>query len=173
MALDLISRFVIEKLSAKHNRKSFSCGIEALDDYIKKQATQDERRHIAVTYILHDKQENKVAGFYSLASTTIEAQHLSEEVTRKLPNYPLIPATLIGRLAIDQYAQGNQLGEILLMDGLHRSYESSKAVASFAVVVEAINKKAVSFYKKYGFIDLATDKKLLYMAMKAIKELQI
>src|SRR3990167_3957742 len=112
MALDLNSRFVIEKLNAKHMRQSFSCGIEKLDDYIKKQATQDERRYIAVTYVLHDKQENKVAGFYSLASTTIEAQHLSDEITRKLPSYPLIPATLIGRLAIDKYAQGNQLGEL-------------------------------------------------------------
>lgn len=162
-------RFSIEKLKSSHVRKSFICGIDSLDAYIQIQATQDERRHISVTYILHDTELNMVAGFYTLSSTTIESKYLSDEVIRKLPNYPLIPATLIGRLAIDKNYQGKSLGELLLMDALHRSYESSKTIASFAVVVEAINKEAVRFYKKYGFIDFIAHEKLLYLAMKTIK----
>lgn len=171
MTLDLNSRFSIEKLKSSHVRKSFTCGIDSLDDYIQKQATQDERRHISVTYILHNTELNTIAGFYTLSSTTIESKYLSDEITRKLPNYPLIPATLIGRLAIDKSYQGKKLGEILLMDALHRSYESSKTIASFAVVVEAINKEAVRFYKKYGFIDFIAHEKLLYIAMKTVKNL--
>lgn len=171
MLSDPSSRFSIEKLKSSHERKSFDCGIETLNAYIQRQATQDERRHISVTYILYDEQESKVAGFYTLSSTTIESKYLSDEITRKLPGYPLIPATLIGRLAIDKYTQGMGLGEIVLMDALHRSYESSKTIASFAVVVEAINKEAVKFYKKYGFINFNTHEKLLYMAMKTIKNL--
>src|SRR3990167_9701112 len=163
--------FSIEKLKSSHVRKSFTCGIDSLDAYIQTQATQDERRHISVTYVLHDAELNTVAGFYTLSSTTIESKYLSDEVIRKLPNYPLIPATLIDRLAIDKNYQGKSLGELLLMDALHRSYESSKTVASFAVVVEAINKAAAQFYKKYGFIDFIAQKHLFSMAMKTIKNM--
>ncbi len=171
MTHDQNIRFSIEKLKSSHVRKSFTCGIESLDAYIQTQATQDERRHISVTYILHDAERNSVAGFYTLSSTTIESKYLSDEVKRKLPNYPLIPATLIGRLAIDKNYRGKSLGELLLMDALHRSYESSKTIASFAVVVEAINKEAVRFYKKYGFIDFIAHEKLLYLAMNTIKNI--
>ncbi|EKD77876.1 MAG: acetyltransferase [uncultured bacterium] len=171
MIADCDSRFSIEKLQSSHIRKSFTCGITSLDTYLQKQATQDERRHVAVTYILHDAECNVVAGFYTLSSMTIESRCLSQAITKKLPNYPLIPATLIGRLAIDKEYQGKKLGEILLMDALHRFCESSKAIASFAVVVEAINKEAVRFYEKYGFIHLIAHEKLLYMAIKAIEQM--
>lgn len=171
MEMDINSRFSIEKLKSSHAKKTFTCGIDSLDDYLQKKATQDERRNISVTYILHDTELNLVAGFYTLSSTTIESKYLPDETIRKLPNYPLIPATLIGRLAIDKNYQGKNLGELILMDALHRSYESSKNIASFAVVVEAINKEAVKFYKKYGFINFITHEKLLYMAMKSIKNL--
>lgn len=173
MTLNFDSRFSIEKLKSSHARKSFTCGIDSLDDYLQKQATQDERRHISVTYILHDAECNLAAGFYTLSSMIIESQDLPHEITRKLPNYPLLPATLIGRLAIDKKYQGKKLGEILLMDALHRSYESSKAIASFAVVAEAINKEAAHFYRKYGFINFVAHEKLLYMAMKTIKDLDL
>src|SRR3990167_9818736 len=169
MEMDLDARFSIEKLKSSHSRRSFACGIDSLDDYIQKQATQDERRCISVTYVLHDAELNNVAGFYSLSSTTIESKYLSDEIMRKLPNYPLIPATLIGRLAIDKNYQGKHLGELVLMDALHRSYESSKNIASSAVVAEAINKAATRFYQKYGFINFAAHEKLLYIAMKSIK----
>ena len=164
------SCFSIDKLNNQHKRKLFTCGIGSLDDFFQKQATQDARRNISITYVLSDVVENRIVGFYTLSSSVIELQNLSDEIIRKLPGYPLIPAILIGRLAIDKNYQGKNFGEMLLMNALSRSYESSKIVASFAVIVEAINKQAISFYKKYGFIDLK-DKKLLYMTMKTIKEI--
>lgn len=114
----------IEQLDKKkHNRKSFFCGIPALDTYLKDRASQDLQRYIAVTYVLCD--DESIAGFYSLSSTSIDTGILPEEVVRKLPKYPHVPATLIGRLAVDQRYQGQGLGEYLLMDALHRSYQQS------------------------------------------------
>ena len=37
------------------------------------------------------------------------------------------------------------------MDALHRSLGISKATASFAVVVEAIDEEAVKFYQRFDF----------------------
>ena len=68
----------IEKLNSSHKRENFCCGIESLNHYIQKQATQDARRHLSVTYVLNDE-DKIVAGFYTLSSTTIESNFLAEE----------------------------------------------------------------------------------------------
>lgn len=96
-----------------------------------------------------------VLGYYTLSAHSIERSALPETIVKKLklPKYPLIPATLMGRLAVDLKYQGQRLGEILLMDGLARSCVHSSQVASFAVVVDA-KESAVEFYRRYGFIQL-------------------
>src|SRR3989344_9405321 len=165
-------QYSIEKLNKSHQRQSFSCGIESLDTYIYKQAMQDERRYIAVSYVLNDHESNKMIGYYTLSSSTIEITDLPDEVAKKLPHYPLCPATLIGRLAIDKQYQRTGFGEILLIDALKRAYRNSQEIASLAVIVDAINAQAKNFYKKYGFISLASQKKdKLYLPMQVIEKL--
>lgn len=112
-----------------------------------------------------------VLGYYTLSSHSIERNALPEEVVRKLklPKYPLIPATLMGRLAVDLKYQGQRLGEILLMDGLERSYVHSSQVASFAVVVDA-KENAVEFYRRYGFLQLPLGLRM-FIPMETIKKL--
>ncbi len=53
---------------------------------------------------------------------------------------------------------------MLLMDALRRSLELSKQVASAAVVVDAKDHAAVSFYKRYGFLDLPKIRRLVILA---------
>ena len=102
---------------------------------------------MAVTYILSEHKKMDVIGYYTLSSMTLELSHLPGKMISKLPHYPLLPATLMGRLAVDGHCQKSVLGEILFMDVLHRSYQASQKMASFAVVVEAINHQAVEFYR--------------------------
>jgi GNAT superfamily N-acetyltransferase len=80
---------------------------------------------------------------------------LPPEIARKLPKYPLIPATLLGRLAVCRERQGQKLGAMLLMDALYRSWENSAQVASIGVVAEAIDEAARRFYLHHEFIALA------------------
>ncbi|MCW5590033.1 MAG: GNAT family N-acetyltransferase [Legionellales bacterium] len=166
----MVSKFSIDLLQKFHDKKSFSCGIDELDNYLYRQASQDERRSLAVVYVLHDNTDKIIAGYYTLSSTAIELAALPEELSKKLPRYNVIPATLLGRLAIDAKYQGQQLGEVLLMDALDRSYNTSrKNVASYAVVVDAINDNAINFYTKYGFHPLTKNK--LFLPMKTIEKL--
>ena len=164
------NNFSIGQLDKSHKREKFSCGVHLLDDYLHKQASQDMRRHIAVTYILNDDKENQVAGYYTLSSTTIQLADLPEKAIKKLPHYPLLPATLIGRLAVNNEYQHKGLGEILLLDALKTIFQVSQTVASYAAVVDAINDEAINFYKKYGFISLVASK--LYLPMKIVAEIQ-
>ena len=163
--------FSILLLDKTHERKSFSCGVDSLDTYFHKQVGQDSRKRIAVTYVLHDQHANKVAGYYTLSATVIELMVLPETVRKKLPSYPYLPATLIGRLAVDETYKKRGLGEVILIDAMKRSYRASVEVASFAVVVDASNSSAEKFYKKYGFLDLSVSTRRLFLPMSIIADL--
>jgi GNAT superfamily N-acetyltransferase len=161
----------IEQLDKKkHIRKSFFCGLPALDTYLKERASQDLKRYIAVTYVLCDD-ESTVSGFYSLSSTSIDTGILPEEVVRKLPKYPRLPATLIKRLAVDQRYQGQGLGEYLLMDALHRSYQQSHRIAATAVIVDLQTEDARAFYGKYGFITLPDQPERMFIPMSTVSKM--
>lgn len=85
-------------------------------------------------------------------------------------SYSSIPATLLGRLAVDIKYQGQGIGTILLIDTLKKSNELTQLIGYFAVVVDPLNKKAEAFYAKYGFI-LLPDSKKMFLAMKTISQL--
>jgi len=170
MEKTIATGFSISLLEKSHNRKAFSCGVDSLDDYFHHRAGQDSRKRIAVSYVLHDEKNNRVAGYYTLSSAAIELMALPEVIRKKLPSYPCLPATLIGRLAVDARYKQCGLGEIILIDALKRSHRASLEVASFAVVVSAINSSAENFYKKYGFLDLSVGSHRLYLPMNIIAE---
>jgi len=157
-------------LSKKHVKDQFSCGEESLDNYIKYSASQDLRKKLAGVFVLEGKETNEIKGFYTLSSSNILTNDLPENFIKKFPSYPNLPATLIGRLAVNKKFQGAGLGEVLLLDALYRSYEASKNIGSVAVIVDALNDDVVKFYESYGFIKFSTYRKL-YIPMKTVQSL--
>ena len=164
--------WVVEPLGGAHDRAGFSCGNSALDQYLKEQANQDLRRGCAVPFVLVPSTgESAVLGYYTLSSFGIDAGAVPPDVAKKLPRYPLVPATLLGRLAVDEKRQGEGIGEFLLLDALHRSLAQSVQIAAAAVVVEAIDERAARFYQHFGFIPFPTINGRLFIMMKTVKQL--
>jgi ribosomal protein S18 acetylase RimI-like enzyme len=141
--------FVITQLNPAHDRQTFSCGAEPLDRYLQTQATQDIRRHLANCFVASPVQSNVVAGYYTLSAASIPMTDLPVEQTRKLPRYPVLPAALIGRLAVDRGFQGRSLGAALLFDAIARAIQADAAV--FALIVDAKDEAAAQFYRHHGF----------------------
>lgn len=161
--------YSIEPLG-KHDRAVFSCGIEALDSYFRERASRDVRNKIAAVFVLVPKAKpGQVAGYYALSSQEIDIRDLPPDLTRRIGKYSRIPATLIGRLAVDLSFQGQGLGEVLLVDALRRSLAASHSVASFAVLVDAKGEYAARFYRKYGFLPLAG--KRMFLPMRTVEDL--
>lgn len=166
-------RFFIEPLDKnKHNRAAFSSDHEALTTYLRQQATQDIKKHVAAVFVLTPDGKT-IAGYYTLSQYAVAAGDLPDPVIQnlKLPRYPQLPATLIGRLARGLDWKGQGVGELLLIDALRRALESSQTVASVAVVVDAKDDRAKTFYKKYGFIELPDHPNRLFLPMKTIEEM--
>ncbi len=158
-------------LNSSHKKKEFSCGKKILDTYLHKQANQDIKRKLSACFVFVEDKTNLIKGYYTLANNSILQEFIPKKFSRKLPNsYSNIPTTLLGRLAIDKRFQGSKIGKLLLVDALKRSYEISKSIGSFAVIVDPLDEQAERFYEKYGFIKLPDSKKM-FLPMQTIKEL--
>lgn len=158
----------VEPLQPHHDRSGFTSGVEALDRYLRNQAGQDARKNMAAPFVLV-LMDGTMAGFYTLSSTAVPVGELPAEVARKLPRYPLIPATLMGRLAVDERHRGRGFGRFLLADALHRALRSE--IASFAVVVDAKDDAAARFYAREGFLPFPDQPRRLFLPMARVAEL--
>lgn len=157
----------IEALASHHDRSAFASGVEPLDRYFRTQAGQDARKHVAAPFVL--LLDGTVAGYYTLSSTSVRLAELPEATARKLPRYPLLPATLLGRLAVDRGQQGRGYGRFLLADALFRAARSE--IASFAVIVEAKDESARRFYARESFLPLPDQPMRLFRPMADIRKL--
>lgn len=152
----------VGQLRPEHDKSVFSCGIEALDAYLRNQASQDVRRKVASCFVA-TASDNRVVGYYTLASTSLLFSGLPPAIQKKLPRYPLVPAVRMGRLAVDHTYKGRSLGAALLADGLHRTIASE--IASFALVVDAKDETAARFYLHHGFIPLPDTPLCLFLPL--------
>jgi len=157
-------------LHPSHTKKGFTCGKELLDNYLHIQAKQDVKRKLSACFVLTDE-DNNVKGYYTLSSTSIHRDMLTENVKSKLPpSYHHLPTTLLGRLAIDSRYKGQGLGGDILIDALKRSFDAAANVGSMAVVVDPIDDEAIKFYEKYGFTYIPDNGKMV-MSMETIAKL--
>ena len=145
----------LEPLSGDHDRSQFVSGSEALDRYFQTQASQDLRRRIATCFVAVSHDTNEIAGYYTVTATSIALTVLAPEIVKKLPRYPVVPAVLLGRLAVARSCEGQGLGGILLADALKRTSRAELGV--FAMVADAKDKAAQRFYEHYGFVRLPGD----------------
>ena len=152
----------------RHDRGGFSCGVEALDAYLRRQAAQDMDRHSAVVYVAVIDAP-AIAGYYTLSQYSIDLVELPDQIAKRLPRYPVVPATLLGRLAVSTIHRGRGLGELLLFDALHRSLEQSARVASAGVMVDAKDEIASAFYRRYGFVPIVDAPRRLFLPMQTIE----
>jgi GNAT superfamily N-acetyltransferase len=163
--------FVIAPLTSDHDRLAFSCGVDALDRYLQTQAGQDIRRHIANCFVASPANTNIIAGYYTFSAASIPVVDLPQEQSRRLPRYPVMPAALIGRLAVDRQHRGRGLGAALLFDAIERAIRADAAV--FAVIVDAKDAPAAAFYQHHGFRPFASLPQRLFLptatAMKLLE----
>jgi predicted GNAT family N-acyltransferase len=152
-----------------HDQASFCCGNADLDRYLQQQASQDIKKNAASVLILHEPPESLILGYYSLSAYTVEITELEPAFVKKLPRYPLLPATLLGRLAVAQNQQGQGYGGLMLANALKTARTIATQIASTAVVVDAIDQPAKQFYLKYGFREFQHHPMKLYLPISAIE----
>jgi ribosomal protein S18 acetylase RimI-like enzyme len=148
-----------------YHRDVFDADSAPLNSYLREQVTQDIRRRVAACFVAIDS-EDRIAGYYTLASSSVLLTSLPSAVSKKLPRYPSVPAIRMGRLAVDVKHKGIGLGAALLADALDRSARAE--VAAYALVVDAKDEIAAAFYQHHGFIALPDSPNTLFLPLATV-----
>ena len=160
--------FRIEALIAEHDRSTFDCGSEPLNRYFRQQVTQDARRRVTACFVAVEQSRGVLAGYYSVASSSVPLTDLPEAMAKKLPRYPFVPAVRMGRLVVDQQFKGEGLGAAMLADALARSVKAE--IAAYALVVDAKDAQAAAFYRHHGFLAFNDDQLALFLPLATARE---
>jgi ribosomal protein S18 acetylase RimI-like enzyme len=158
----------IELLGATHDRQNFACGNDTLDRYLLTQAGQDMRRRISNCFVA-TPDSAVIAAYYTLAAASVPVLELPDSEKKRLPRYPVVPAALIGRLAVDRRFQGRGLGGALLFDAIMRAMKAEPAI--FALIVDAKNDSAAAFYAHYGFRAFASRPTSMFLPLATAAKL--
>jgi len=161
----------IVPLSRDYDRSKFSCGQSELDDWLQKSANQSQGIGYSRTYIAVRTGDRAVAGYYALAVSSVEFEHLSEEHRKRLPRHP-VPVMLLARLAVDRTSQRQGVGGFLLADSIDRTLRMSEEAGIHTMAVDAMTDDAKTFYEKNGFEPLLDDRRHLFLSLKAARRAQ-
>ncbi len=157
-------------LTPEMEKTGFSCDEPALDNYLQKQASQDMKRGFATVIVAREAcAPQKIIGYYTLSAASIILSALPEEIAKKMPRYPAVPAIRMGRLAVHTDYQGKHVGSLLMLDALRRSCQNEMAWAVF--LVDAKHEKAKKFYKKFLFQSFEENTLSLWMHRKQAEKL--
>lgn len=159
-------KLVIGSLERHHDRLDFDCGESALNTFLQRLARQQSDRDFSRTYVATAPGESRVRGFYALSSASVSFEHWPTDL--KLPRYP-VPVARIGRLAVDLREQGSGIGAALLQHALHVVAQLAQQIGLFAVVVDAKNEAAASFYMRYGFTRLPEQTMTLFLTTDVVR----
>jgi GNAT superfamily N-acetyltransferase len=162
-----VAEWRIERLGRGHLRESFDCGKPSLNDFLHALVSQYEKRNLGRTYVALREADQRVLGYYTLASGAIEPESLPAKQAKKLPRHA-VPVVLLARLAVDRSVHGNGLGGFLLRDALTHSLGLSERLGIHAVVVDALDGEARAFYERFGFLPLTDNPMRLFLPLSTI-----
>ncbi len=168
MAAELV--WEISRIEKHHDRSAFDCGSEPLNVYIRRFARQNTDADIGRTYVATRPGETVVVGYYTIGAGSVSFDALPETERKHLPRYP-VPTVHIGRLAVDNSAKGQRLGETLLMHALEKAARLADEIGIRAVEVVAKDENARLFYSRYGFKSLLDDELHLYLSTTVVRSL--
>ena len=150
-------------LDEAHRLDAFDCGVDSLNDWLKRRARANQVSGASRTYVVTDE-EGRVAGYYCLASGALALAQAPGGIRRNMPDP--VPMAILGRLAVDRNWQGHGLGAALLRDAVERTRAASNILGIRGLLVHALSDDAKAFYERYGFVASPARPMLLVMSLK-------
>jgi GNAT superfamily N-acetyltransferase len=149
-------------LASDHQLDSFACGVDSLDDWLKRRARPNQINGASRTYVVTDG--TKVVGYYCLASGGLELSDSPASIRRNMPDP--VPVAIFGRLAVDKSFQGKGLGVALLQDAFIRTTQAASILGIRGLLAHALSVEAKAFYEHHGFVASPTQPMTLVLSLK-------
>jgi ribosomal protein S18 acetylase RimI-like enzyme len=164
-----VADFRIARLRADHARDGFRCGVDALDTFLRRFARQNDAKGLSRTFVATRAGAREVLGYVTVRAGEVACLDLPPDARKGLPRYP-VPILHIARLAVDERARGQGLGERLLTHALQRAHRAAERVGMWGVEVVAKDDAARAFYERYGFRALIDDRLHLYLPLATVRK---
>ena len=159
-----------EPIGRHHDRKSFDCGDEDLNTYLRRYARQNHESGGAKTFVAVPAAEPaRILGFYAISPGAIAFADVPGNLTRKLGHYD-VPVFRLGRLAVDRSVQGRGLGGDLLLAAGARALAVASEVGGVALAIDAQNRDAARWYERFGAVPLLDDPLKLILPLAVVAE---
>lgn len=136
-----------EPLTDLHDTATFSCGVESLNDWLRRRALRNQATGASRTFVACA--DKRVVAYYSLASSAIIVTDAPGRFRRNMPDP--IPVVLLGRLAIDLSFQGKGIARGLVRDASLRIIQAADSIGIRGLIAHALSAEAKAFYERVGF----------------------
>src|SRR4051794_31596383 len=158
-----------EPIAKKHDRASFDCGDPALNEFLQRHARQSHDKGAAKTFVAISSADRKtILGYYSLSPASIEYSRAPEIIRKGLARHD-VPAFRLARLAVNLSVQGQGLGGQLLLAAGRRCILAAAEVGGVALLIDAKNERAATWYTSYGAVPLSDAPLLLLLPLATIQ----
>ena len=158
--------FGSKELGKQHDLSRFDSGHAGLDDWLRQHALHASAMNTGRTFVW-DGGDGVVVAYFTLAAHLVAKGSLPKPTGRGSPD--LIPAILLARLALDRALHGQGLGAELLSDALSRAAAANRHSSARLVVVDAVDDRASSFYRHFGFEPMPDRDHRLVQKMSSIE----
>jgi GNAT superfamily N-acetyltransferase len=159
-----------EPIAKKHQRDAFDCGEPALNDFLQNHARKNHEAGGAKTFLaIADEDGATVLGFYSLSPASVEYAKTPDIVKRKLARYD-VPVFRLARLAVHRGVQGKGMGGQLLLAAGRRCILAAAEVGGVALLIDAKNERAATWYKSYGAVPIEDAPLSLLLPLATMKD---
>lgn len=169
---------VIEPLGAHHDRALFDCGIDRMNEYLRKTARQHAAKHVGVTHVAVEAVgATRILGYVSLSMKPVNQASLPN--AKRLPGGEYTVA-FIGQLATDRDFQGQGIGERLLAFAQFQALRVSNVFGLIGLALDLIHvegedptvtERRRKFYTDRQFEPLADDTERLYKSIETIRRM--
>ena len=149
-------------LAADCQLDDFACGVDSLDDWLKRRAYPNQVNGASRTYVVTEGK--RVVGYYCLASGALELSGTPTSIRRTMPDP--VPVAILGRLAVDKSSQVRGLGAALLQDAVVRTAQAGGILGIRGLVVHALSIEAKAFYEHHGFVASPAQPMTLILSLK-------
>lgn len=163
-----MAEVVIELLEKRHNRKSFGCGKEEFDRYLKTLARQHHEQGFVKVYVAVEAGQSTVLGYLAVSMGNVVLQDLDDAIAARLPKHPM-PVLHVARLATDQRYAGKGIGSMLLAHAADLALSASKTLGVYAIELVAADAEAYAYYLRRGFLPLKGDGMRLYVPLATVR----
>ena len=171
-------RGVIEPLDpTRHDRSSFSCGVEQVDNFFKKTANKLVKADNLRVFVMLDE-AGELVGFYAINAHAVDYSQLPQRYARNRPGHGSIPAVYISMIGVDARFAGRGYGGDLLVDCLTRIVRVADSIGVSVVMLDVLDcgdpelvEKRKRLYASYGFMPLPSNPMRLFFPIATVRQL--